>query len=215
MVSPFWNSEPMYTEEFLLSGAENQAGEWLRHADALRVTDVVRHVARRPDGIDLRELGGQGRDAHGLHPIGIHVGEVEVAYLLRIRTFRAIRLLRSRGDELVHLILRAVGEDHEGAVVRTIRRDGGVGQPRPAGEPVEVVLRADIAVETREIEAGFQRRRSHRHRDGLGHGSRASAHHCGKRGSQRRDDETIHPSPRNDPDEPEYKKSPKLWGLGA
>ena len=113
------------------------------------------------------QLRLQRREAQALDARGIHVREVEVADLLRVGTRRAIRLLRSRDDELLHLFLRLIVEDDERAVVGAVGGNLRVREPVAAREAVQVVLRTNGAVETREIESRLGRRAG---RDGGGGG---------------------------------------------
>src|SRR6201999_3118603 len=122
--------------------------ERLPEAEPLPAADVPRHVARRRDGVDARELFPQRREAEALDSRGVHVGEIEVADLLRIGSRRAIGLLRGRHDELAHLLLRGVVEDDERTVVRPVRRNLRGREPVAADEAIQVVLWPDAAIET-------------------------------------------------------------------
>ena len=129
------HGEPVLVERAEIDGrilavGTREPGERLRNADALRVADVTRHVARRGDRVDARQFVFERRDPEAFHARGIHVGEIEVADLLRIRTRGPVRLRRGRDDELLHLFLRLIIENGERAVIGAIRRNLGVSRAR-------------------------------------------------------------------------------------
>ena len=70
----------------ILVVGRREPGERLRNADALRVADVARHVARRGDRVDARQFVLERREPEAFDARGVHVGEIEVADLLRVRS---------------------------------------------------------------------------------------------------------------------------------
>ncbi len=217
------HGEPVLVERAEIDGrilavGTREPGERLRNADALRVADVTRHVARRGDRVDARQFVLERRDPEAFRARGVHVGEVEVADFLRIRTRGPIRQGGRHDDELLHLFPSLIIENAERAVIGAIRRYLGFGEPATPCEAIQIVLRTNAAVETCEIEAGLELRfrGNHRRRCGSrGLWRRGSTRRQG--GCGRQSDKSIdHGDPRKNGFEgTEYKKSPKLLGPGA
>ena len=83
------------------------------NAEALRVADVARHVARCRDRVDARKLAAERRETQALDALGVHVSEVVIADLLRVGSGSAVRLLRCCDDQVSDFFLRLVIENDE------------------------------------------------------------------------------------------------------
>lgn len=180
----------------------------MAHSEPLRVADVTGEVARSLNRVDAREFVVERSESKALDARRVHVSQVIVAHLLRVRPQWPIRLLGRGDDQLLDLFLHLLFQDDERAVAGAIRGNRRLREPCAGREAVQIILWPDGAVETGEIETGFEcrrrqcRGRCRRGRHGLG--SRTSAR-C-EYANECHDDELVeHREPRNLYEGAEYK----------
>ncbi len=138
--------------------AERSAGVHRREP-----ADLPGERRRGVDGIDAIELLADRLRPERLHAVLVHHARVEVTDLL-LRPAPAVEPF----DQPAHVVLGAIGELGEGAVGHAVRGDVGAGEPSAVHEAVEIVLRADGAVEGVGIQPRLHRRLAGRDRAGAG-----------------------------------------------
>jgi len=109
---------------------------------------------------DLVEQRAQRLDPERFHALDVHERGVERGDAPSV----VVGLLSRALDDGAHVGLRAVAEHHERAVLRAVVGDLVGGQPAAVDVGEEVVLRAHLGVDPREVDAGAGRIRRERHR---------------------------------------------------
>src|SRR5690606_6027614 len=130
--------------------------EWMTDEEPLRVADVSCELFLARDPLDAGELLLERPQACRLDRGFVHEARIEVADLLNVATARCAGL-RGFLQDVSQILLRAVLQQTECAVVRTIRGNFGRREPISVHETVEVVLRAHRTIHVGEQHARAQR----------------------------------------------------------
>ena len=138
-------------------GGDEQA-EDAADAHALERAEGAHERRDVGDRLDLAELVGQRLRAECLDAVLVHEAGVEVADLAFLTCWIVGRMVAAGLDDRSHLLLGLVEQRHEGAGGGAVGRDVGGAQPRPVDVPEQVVLDADVGIETRDVDGGLRGR---------------------------------------------------------